>query len=508
MDAPERAPADFTAFVATHAARIRTASRSLSANDRLVEGVQREIFATVAMRWWWLRRQPQRRRARAASAHLDRVFRREARNYRREDTGRGGSDHITVGTSGPARGRHAANDLDDLTDLANIAWRRASRTRNRRRIFAAVAILAVGSVALLAPRRAPSTSETATPLLPFSVPANVVIAPPFARFSALPQRSTALPEVINLDPGAAIPLADAPLTRAVAIAQQDLGPLIVIAEDGTTRRVDDPALAGARMHITSLSPDGMRAALTTADGLLVIDMTTGTRRPISRAIIEPPAQTIVWLSSRTVVTGIERSYEINVDTGTAFQLVGVEAADVVSVQGAAAGRVAELAPVDDQRGLPGRIRIWRNVRTAQPAGNGETPGSGATPSEPVPGDVEERPVSGPPWFGRWVGPGWSTLELLVRACSPNGLLLPPSVGVARDAIATVARDGDSIATLAVVEAIPLIPLGFLDADTVLVNTGVEEGRLLAWNVREGSLQLISSMNSYARLSVRDLLGHP
>lgn len=496
MDAPERAPADFTAFVATHAARVRTACRSLSANDRLVEGVQREVFATVALRWWWLSRQPVRRRARAAAAHLDRVFRREARNYRHEDMGRGGgSDHITVGTHQPARGRHAADDL------ADIAWRQASRTRNRRRVFAAVAILAVGSVALLAPRRAPppSTSEAATPLLPSSVPANVVIAPPFEQFSALPPRSTALPELINLDPGAAIPLADAPLTRAVAIAQQDLGPLIVIAEDGTTRRVDDPALAGARMHITSLSPDGMRAALTTADGLLVIDMTTGARRPISRAIIEPPAQTMVWLSSRTVVTGIEGSYEINVDTGAAFELVGVEAADVLSVQGAAAGRVSELAPVDDQRRLPGRIRIWRNVRTAPAA---------PTSSEPAPGDLEERPVSGPPWIGRWVGPGWSTLELLVRACTPNGLLLPPSVGVARDAIAAVARDGGSIATLAVVEAISLIPLGFLDADTVLVNTGVEEGRLLAWNVREGSLQLISSMTSYARLSVRDLLGHP
>ncbi len=506
MDAPERAPADFTAFVATHAARVGTACRSLSANDRLIEGIRREVFATVALRWWWLNRQPLRRRARTAAAHLDRVFRREARGWR-DDTTRGGSDHITVGTHEPAGGRHPA---DDLADLADVAWRRASRIRNRRRIFATVGIVAVASVALLAPRRAPSTSEAVTPLLPFSVPANVVIVPPFARFDGLPPRSTALPEVIDLDPGAAMPLADAPLTRAVAIAQQDLGPLIVIADDGTTRRVDDPALAGARMHVTSLSPDGMRAALTTADGLLVIDMTTGIRRPISLAIIEPPAQTLVWLSSRTVVTGIDGTYEINVDTGAAFELVGVDSANVVSTQGAAAGRVAELAPVDDQDGLPGRIRIWRNVRTALPGGNGDTPGFAATPSESVPaeGDLEERTVSGPAWMGRWVGPGWSTLELYVRACTPNSLLLPPPVGVARDAISAVARDGEGLATLAVVEAVSLIPLGFIDADTVLINIGVEQGRVVAWNVAEGSLQLISSMTSYAKLSVRDLLGHP
>ncbi len=438
-----------------------------------------------------------RRRARAAAAHLDRVLRREARNFGADAGPGGASDHITVGTYEPARGRHAA---DDLAGLADIAWRRSWRTRNRRRVFAAVVVLAVASVALLAPRRAPSTSETVTPLLPFSVPATVLVVPPFERLGELAPLSTALPSTINLDPDAARPLDEAPLTRAVALAQLDLGPLIAIADDGTTRRFDDPRLPGARMHITSLSPDGMRAALTTAEGLLVIDLTTGTARSIVSAGLAPPAGTLTWRTPRTVLTGREVTEEINVDTGAVIsELPGVDHANVVTGQGIAAGRVAEMAPIDNVSGLPGRIRMWVNLRTAPP------PSSDTTPTA---GDLDERTIAGEPWVGRWVGPGWFTLDLFVRACTPSGLLLPPSVGTARDAIAAVGDDGTAIGTLVVVEAVALVPLGFVDAHTILVSTGVRQGRVLAWNAPTRTLRTVAVMDTYARLSVRDLFGHP
>ena len=141
LDAPERAPADFTAFVATHAARIRTACRSLSANDRLVEGVQRELFATVALRWWWLSRQPRGRRARTAAAHLDRVFRREARQL--PARGHGSRRRIRSHHGRPVRaGPRPARGRRPRPSSPTSPGGGRSRTRNRRRIFAAVAILA------------------------------------------------------------------------------------------------------------------------------------------------------------------------------------------------------------------------------------------------------------------------------------------------------------------------------------------------------------------------------
>src|SRR4029450_1968721 len=114
-----------------------------------------------------------------------------------------------------------------------------------------------------------------------------------------------------------------------------------------------------RMHITSLSPDGMRAALTTNDGLLVIDLTTGMSQSLASSVLAPPAETLVWRTPRTVLTGRDVSQEVNVDTGAVGgDSAGVDRANVVTGQGSALGRIAEMAPVHEQGGLPSRIRFW------------------------------------------------------------------------------------------------------------------------------------------------------
>jgi hypothetical protein len=366
--------------------------------------------------------------------------------------------------------------------------------------------------------------------LPTAVPAGVRVVPPFASLGALPSRPTALPKAIDVTPGSATRLQQAPVAKAVAIAQQDLGPIIIVAADGTTRRVDDTALLGARMLTTSLSPDGARAALTTGDGLLVIDLTTGVLSRVGAGAQTQPAQpSLVWSSARTVLVPTRAgAQEVNVDSGSARTLAGLNGLNVVTTQGPSARHLVEMVP-GSPSGLPARLRLWNPSAYATPGVSSDptstaaspspaaSPGSSVSPASPSPAapgspatDVEERLVSGPPWIGRWGGPGWSTLDLFVRACDPSSLLLPQTVGVARDALGAIAANGAALSTLAIVDGTTLNALGFVDPDIMLVSTGSPQAgtRVLAWNVRSGDLQSVASLSGYARISLPDLLSNP
>ena len=513
MDTPGQAPEDFTAFVATHSGRVRALCSALTGNDRLVESLQRDLFTAVALHWWWLRRQPTRSRARTAASYLDRLFRREARGWR-DDVRPGLADRTQVEPAQLERAgaRHRADDL------ATVAWDQARRTRNRRRAIVAVVVVAVGCLALVSPRRSTSPPEQVTPTtpLPTAVPAGVKVVPPFPALAALPQRATALPETINVEPSGAALLTQAPVARALAIAQQELGPLIIVAPDGSTRSLNDTALLGARMLATSLSPDGARAALTTADGLLVIDLTRGTLRPVAAATQTSPAlPSLVWRSARTVLVPTRSgAQEINVDTGVATNLFGLTGANVATSQGPATGKLVEMIPPGTGGSPPARLRMWRTAPKTTPAPTVSTPArstpSASTVATPGPEDVEDRTVIGPPWVGRWSGPGWSTSDLFVRSCDPRSLALPESVGVARDAISAVGPNGLAVGTLAVVDGTTLDPLGFADPSTVFVSTGMPQNgtRLLAWNVRTTQLQSVTTLSANVRVSLPDLLANP
>jgi hypothetical protein len=530
-------PEDFADFVAAHANRVAAACHTLTGNDRLAEALQRDLFASVALRWWWLRRRPARSRAGTAAAYLDRLVRREAGNWRSENGARKGR----LGLLPTDPEQHA--ERDTVEGLAQVAWRRATRIRNRRRVFAAVAVVAIGGFVVAAPRRSPLVTdqfERPAPL-PTAVPAGVRVVPPFASLGTLPSRPTALPKAIDVTPGAATSLQQDPVAKAVAIAQQDLGPLIIVAADGSTRRVNDTALLGARMLTTSLSPDGARAALTTGDGLLVIDLTTGVLSRVGAGAQTQPAQTqpaqtqpaqpsLVWSSARTVLVPTHAgAQEVNVDSGSARTLAGLNGLDVVTTQGrSAGGHLVEMVP-GSPSGLPARLRLWNPSAYARPGvlshptptaaspSPTASPVSSVSPASPMPAapgspatDVEERLVSGPPWIGRWGGPGWSTLDLFVRACDPSSLLLPQTVGVARDALGAIAANGAALSTLAIVDGTTLSALGFVDRDIMLVSTGSPQAgtRVLAWNVRSGDLQSVASLSGYARISLPDLLSNP
>jgi hypothetical protein len=483
-------------------------------------------MAAVALRWPWFRLRPARSRSAAAAAHLDRLVRREARAWPAAHT----LPPVEVTNSPDVRGPDihgasrarprisAGGDLptpaDAMAELAEDAWERARHIRRRRRLVVLVAAALLGCVGLIGPRppHLPSRPEPLPPG-PTAVPAGVRVLPAFARLADLEVRTTALPRALVLDRTAIAALSQRPLSRAVAVLRQDVGPLVVVAVDGTLRSVNDPPLAEALLFATSLSPDGERIALASSGGLLVVDVTSGTLRSIATGAARPGSAPVVWRTPRTVlVPVIGGSVQVNVDSGAVTALAGLSGQDVTATEGPASGQLVELISTAASIRLPARIRLWRTP----PASGTTPPASGTTPpasgTEPAPAQtrdqhVEDRPIFGPPWIGTWIGPGWSTGDTFVRACEPRTVRLPPTIGTARGALGAVSANGLYAGTLVTVDDTPLEILGFVDMRTVLVGAWSSQvaSMILAWNPHTGALARVTTIDSYVRISVADLL---
>lgn len=536
MDAPVQAPEDFASFVAEYADRVRTACATLTGNDRLATSLQQDLFASVALRWWWLRRQPPQpfARAGAAASYLQRQLRREAANWRPEDV-RAPAPDLTVG---PRRGQ-AIPHTQEMAELATNAWDRAHHIRVRRRRVGAIALVVVVLAAIALPRtnagRQRPDADQGTPL-PTIVPASVDIVGRFDQLGNLPAPATPLPTAIDMDAGAATPLDQSPVTRAKIVAQLESGPLIIVSEEGSVRKVDDTALGGARLLTTSLSPDGTRVAMVKDNGLLIVDLTTGALRSLGTASAARPATgTLVWRTARTVLVPARSGAQVvNVDSGQIINLSGLSGTNVVTMQGPEIPTTpVELVPSNPSSAQPARIRIWRSEPPGTPGPNGFTAGGvgpsasaapngtpSATPSSPPtsvgspsPGPsadasaVEDRPIFGPPWIGRWGGAGWGNSTLFTRPCDPSALTLPEDVGVAGDTLGAVDDHGLYRRTLVTVEQdTRMESLGFLDAQTVLVSVSkASRTWLLGWDTRSGDLRAVTSVNADAQVSVPDLL---
>ena len=536
MEAGRQVPEDFASFVATQERRVRAASHGLTGNDRLAEALRRDLIAAIALRWWWFRLRPARSRPAARAAYLDRILRREARAWRTESTGPGWlaarSARSRAGTRSRARagGIRVVEDEEVIeteaaTQLARDAWDLAKQVRRRRRVVAAIAAALLGCVALVGPRPpSPAPGPDLLPPPPTVVPTGVLVLPAFARLAELDRRATRLPETINVDPTPAPPLLDQPLPRALAVLRQGLGPLVVVGGDGQTRRVDDPRLAAARLLTTSLSPDGTRIALTRANDLLVIDVTTGEVRSVTAGSVQPNPPSLVWHSrSAVLLPGRGAARQVDVDTGAMSDLAGTSGSNLVTTQGAAATRITELVSTSASNGLPTRIRYWRTGPTATPVAAqasgtpGATPPPSTSPSPspspspaalPAPaGDVEDRPLFGPNWIGGWIDGAWSTQDTLASACGPGSILLPQGSGVARSAVVAVGANGLYLATLVAVETTTLDALGFVDSQTLLVAAGLPRTAtvILAWTPRTGEIARVSTVSAHSQVAVADLL---
>jgi hypothetical protein len=471
-------PHDYAAFVAAQRTRLAAACRSLTGNSHLADSVARELLAMVALRWRRLRRSDD---AAAADTYLDRLIRREARAWRvelpREERTRPRRTLLVDGEPTPAS-----------RPLAVQAWAAARSMRTRRRAVLAAGLAMLACFGLLGPRHSTPPPDAHPIPTREPMPAGVSVLPPFTLLGGLWPRETRLPATLPVDPAQAPELAAAPVEAAVAILRQEPRPLLVVAADGTARRVDDPDVAGARLVTTSLSPDGRRAALLTPDAVRVLDLTTGR----VRSIVAPQtsARTLVWRDARTVIVAgrPDRASQINVDSGVVTAIPALTGEDVAAGP-VSAHPVELLGSAGSQRPS---IRFWRVEPVGRPPG--------------ADGDVDDRPIFAPPWVGLWRGQAWSTVDLLARSCEPDAVPLPPAVGRATAAVAAVRTNGLVAGTLVTLDATAMDIVGFADDHTVIVNVSQAPSGsiLLAWNTTNAEVRRVTTRGPWLQISLADV----
>ena len=508
---------DFAAFVASHGPRIARACAEITGNDQVAKALRDDLLADVAGRW---RRWPAGSRPERALARIERLLQREARAQQvavhrsafdlrsslRLRTVPFGSDDEPPELADP-------NEQEAAQHVADTAWRRAARGRRVWRTGFGVAALVALAVALLRPPAAPPE-----PPLPTEIPAGVTLLPDFDELmSGLTGWRADLPPYLLLkssDVEALPELAEAPLVRATLVAQADETRLLVVGDEVATserdrmlsppqrRRVEHRALRNASLAASSLSPDGTIVALVANGGLVLVDARRGVVRSVAVAGVRPGAP-MAWLdASRIIVAGSVPSV-VDVTTD-AVRPAEVEATDVLSLRGYRVPRLTQLVPVppaENAREGPSTIRslllFWRDMDAA---GNVE-PVAGA-------GQVGiQRIVTGPPWFSAWVGPGFASPQLVVRACDPATLLLPRGVGPASAAIAAIDRFGNEIATLVATGGTRLDALGVIQAEHERALVAVrDEGRsmVVAWDPHAGTFAAMTHLNADTQVSIADL----
>jgi hypothetical protein len=490
-------PDDFAEFVADHEVGLRTACAGIAGNDVLANLLAYDLLAAVALRWrWFATRTPDRRR-RAAAAYLHRLLRREARSW---------------GSSPPAAaGPLSAGDATPAVGLADRVWHRAATIRARRRLVAVTVVACLGLVWTVGPRTL--RDELTDPFVgPTAVPEGVTILPPFGDLAGLDQFVTPLPTQIHVDLIRTPLLRDQPVPRAAAILRPDLGPLVVLAEDGTTRIVNDTALLGAQTLTTSLSPDGTRVALPASEGLVVLDVASGTLRslPVPAARLGMPA--LVWRTETTVIVpGVDGALEVNVDTGTVAQLAGLTGFDIASPYTATSGtgQLTEILPATTDADRA-RLRLWG---TPPESVSVLLPDRGRPLSTQPPaatGDFVDRAIGGPPWLNDWFGAGWTSGTLAARACTSRSIPLPATLGRARSVVAAIGLTGAYIGTLIAVDRTTLLEvLGFVDPRRILVaaHAPQEATVILAWYPQTAQLRRVATVDTQARTSLPDMLRH-
>jgi hypothetical protein len=500
------APADFTNWVARRLPPLEHAARQLTGDDAQAAALARELLGLVAMRWSRLRGNDAEHHAppgAAADRLLQRLFAREAADAMPQHRVR-----LDLDRTPPARrpGRALPTTAEDE---AAALWRRGRSTTRRRLLIAggvgAVALGAAGIRALVTGRDEGPLPLPALPTGPVALD-GVDELPPVARQLTLPVALVAkLPrELAPGDPARLPTLSARPTPRALAVLDAATGggaagPLLVLGEDGGWRRVDKlPAAAAALLSPGALAPDGTRMAVVTAGELWVVESATGRARKHDAA---PQSPVVVWLGPRHLLVAADQLLDVR--TG-ALLPVPVGARDAIAPRRKAGtdapSTVLELLSAGDPITAPPRVRNWefdgRNHSEGTVAVTG--PGAGR--------------------LGQFLGPGFGVAgggDLVARMCEPMGLPAradwrpAEAVAVLDPAAARVRRllaaDAD------VTGGVTL--LGWLDRRRVLLSCGGGSGatpgvnqRVLAWDVRDGSLALVATVASDGSLSLADLDG--
>ncbi len=502
-------PPDFTDFVVRHDARLARACAEVAGNDQVAHAMRLELLVAVAGRW---RRWAPGARTTHALVRLENLLRRRAREYRAAPRPSAldltSTLHLRASPEQPAD--------DESADLAAAVWGRAVRVRRRRWTWLGAAALVLLAVVALVP-----PGEKHDAVLPDRIPDGVTILAPFAELTEASPDLLALPAYLLLDPASvdAMPsLESAPLARAVVAANGNAGRLVLAGyavdpsagddeqrvipdRPNDRRRVEHPALAGAGLLATSLSPDGTTVALSRGADLVLVDVRSGQVRTVTVGALQPEVPILLWLSTSTILLpGPDEGIVVDALTGD-VTAVDVLVADVLTARGFEQPRLSQLvATTPSDLVADDAIRAvllrWRETDALER----REPAAGA-------GQVGiRRIVAGPRWLGDWAGPGWVSPEVVARACDPDTLLLPRGIDPAVAAIVAIAETGDYLGTLAATGSVRVEVLGFDDPQRILVAAYVDgRSALLAWDPRSGAITLGTLMNAETSISVADLL---
>lgn len=497
-------PDDFVRFVASYGPRITRACVEIAGHDQVAEALRDSLLVAVAGQW---RRWPAASRSQRALVRLETLLQREA-----------ATQHVTVHpdaldlrSSLRLRTVEVTEPDEEAQLLAARVWPRATKARRMRWAVLGMAAVIALAAALLAP--------DAPPPEPTQIPEGVTVLPAFDELIRIEQQGLlTLPSHVFLDPDAVdrLPvLTAAPLQFAVLVAAAS-GERLVVAgfEHGINRReflppsrplqrrIAHPALRGARLLTTSLSPDGTMVALPNGSDLILVDVRTGVVRGLDVRAAQPETPMVAWLDSRRLILpGLDGSIVVDTTTDEVHRL-GLDPLDILTLRGYPDHRLARLIAVPDvsatgdSQPIRSTLELWQ-----------DTDSTGTV--EPIAGAGEvaiRRVVTGPPWLHAWVGPGWASPRLIVRQCDPATLALPPDVGRAKTAIAAIGAQGGHIATLVAAGNDRIEALGYLSPQETLVGVRTNGRSLVVvWDPSAGTLATVIVINADASVSIADLL---
>lgn len=391
--------------------------------------------------------------------------------------------------------------LDQATDrierplLAQRALAEARRRRAHRHatVVAAAAVAAaclVGAVQLLVEEDDTSSLGPAAPSGSAALPEaddrpgeSGAVQPRWDPFTIAeaPLRETVLPP--RLQPPADAPsVADSPMSRALVAWPQAGEDLRLLGTDGTWRVVEGTshAVSGTLSEVVdpALSTDGRQVAMSTNDGILVVDVTSGEQRtiPWPDQLAGPwdDAPGLLWRAEDEgfLVRHWRDTWIVDADGGARKAPYGGAYGLGLAVDPA--------GPVIEWRFQHRDLRVWEDSRV-----------------------VSRAPLSA------WGGPlaaGHGRAALVGGAGQLPGDGGPMVIDAETGELVAYApiRDRDSVYT----DNGHLIMQGFLDTDTVLLlvgpmdfrtmDAGDESWHLVAWDLQTGSFQRLATGDTSMR----------
>lgn len=504
---PLAPPPAFISYVETRLPSLIRGARRYVPDERMADQLARDLLAGVAVRWPWyargvpvmaklFKRDPEP--AAAADRFLVRAFREGVKDFGEpQNVAPLQLDPATELPEAPPPRTFLRGRLS-VTEEAQLLWERSAQTLRRRSLivggFAVMGVL----IFISRPRPEPETTPVETAPQPepsvTTVPPGMEILPPPTEQARLTIRRSPLPSYLDLSKALpAMPKGH----KAVGVFTPADGSSVVILDDGKVYLVPD---INVRIESpAALSPDGRYCVYSQAEKIALYDFVTQTSRTLqTNANFATP----VWLDPNHLLISVSGGGQIVTTAGANQQLLPVDITETLAPQGnpLISGDpvrwATELLSIGRPATAPARVRTHVTMKDE---------GSDVT----LQGSLS-------PWLGLWRGVGFAVRTSsdlndrgnLVRRCQTAGRL-PQQYGDPQGAIIAVkAASGQILRALVNTDTTAsdrVEPLGWLDRQTVLVSSNSDAaGVVVAWNVTNGRIELITVTTQSVRIALADL----